>query len=316
MAAPACSTEEFIELWQQHKSAAALARILGLTERKIHERRRRTERLRNINLVNDKDARMLVPENNRRIEIAIEDGVMLVGSDVHCWPGGFTTAQRAFIHLSKKLKPVIRILNGDVFDGASISRHPKTAYDVLPTVKQELDAVTDFQVAARKAHTAKFDIWTRGNHDQRYEQRLAVMVPEYEGVPGFSLRDRFPEWEHCMSVAVNDHTMIKHRWHNGIHAVYNNILKSGWSIFTGHLHSLKVIPWTDYNGTRYGVDTGTMAALPGEQFAQYLEDNPVNWRSGGAVATFYKGKLMPPELFEVVSEADGLVHFRGQVIEV
>lgn len=314
--APLCSTEEFIEIWQQHKSAVKVAKVLGGTERQVQERRRRIERMRNISLLNNKDARMLVPENNRRIEVVIEDGVMLVGSDVHCWPGGFTTAQRAFIHFSKKLKPTIRILNGDVFDGATISRHPKVAYDVLPTVAQELDAVSDFTVACRKAHKPQFDIWTRGNHDQRYEQRLAVMVPEYEGVPGFSLRDRFPEWEHCMSVAVNDHTMIKHRWHNGIHAVYNNILKSGWSIFTGHLHSLKVIPWTDYNGTRYGVDTGTMAALPGEQFAQYLEDNPVNWRSGGAVATFYKGKLMPPELFEVVSEADGLIHFRGQVIEV
>jgi hypothetical protein len=112
---------------------------------------------------------------------------------------------------------------------------------------------------------------------------------------------------------VNEHTMIKHRYHNGIHAIYNNTLKAGTSVVTGHLHSLKVTPWSDYNGTRYGVDTGTMANLDDPAF-DYAEDNPKNWRSGFAVLTFWEGKLMPPELCEVISE--GLVYFRGQVIEV
>jgi hypothetical protein len=128
-----------------------------------------------------------------------------------------------------------------------------------------------------------------------------------------NLTDHFPRWKFSTSLMVNEHTMIKHRYHNGIHAVYNNALKSGTSIITGHLHSLKVTPWTDYNGTRYGVDTGTMANLDDPAF-DYAEDNPKNWRSGFAVLTFWEGKLMPPELCEVISE--GLVYFRGQVIEV
>jgi hypothetical protein len=114
---------------------------------------------------------------------------------------------------------------------------------------------------------------------------------------------------------VNEHTMIKHRWHNGIHAVYNNTLKSGVSFVTGHLHSLKVTPWTDMGAqkTRYGVDTGTMANIDDPAFF-YTEDSPVNWRSGLAVLTFWEGKLMPPELCEVISE--GIVYFRGKIIEV
>lgn len=93
----------------------------------------------------------------------------------------------------------------------------------------------------------------------------------------------------------------------------HNDLKSGASIVTGHLHSLKVTPWTDYTGTRYGVDTGTLADIDGSQF-EYTEDNPKNWRSGFAVLTFHNGKLMPPELCEVTG--DGQAWFRGEILSV
>jgi hypothetical protein len=150
----------------------------------------------------------------------------------------------------------------------------------------------------------------------RFNTRLAAQAgTAFEGVHGMNLTDHFPRWKFSTSIMVNDHTMIKHRWHNGIHAVYNNTLKSGVSFVTGHLHSLKVTPWTDMGAqkTRYGVDTGTMANIDDPAF-EYAEDNHKNWRSGFAVLTFFNGKLMPPELCEVISE--GLVYFRGQIIEV
>jgi hypothetical protein len=109
--------------------------------------------------------------------------------------------------------------------------------------------------------------------------------------------------------------MIKHRWHNGQHGVFNNTLKSGVSMVTGHLHSLKVTPWSDYTGDRYGIDTGTMSAIGGDKYI-YTEDSPVNWRSGFAVLTFRNGELLPPELVQVIDEDDGLVFFRGEVISV
>ena len=84
---------------------------------------------------------------------------------------------------------------------------------------------------------------------------------------------------------------------------------------TGHLHALQVRPYTDYNGTRYAVDTGTLAYPAGPQFV-YAEDSPFNHRSGFAILTFHKRKLLPPELVEVVDEDEGLVFFRGQVISV
>ena len=129
-----------------------------------------------------------------------------------------------------------------------------------------------------------------------------------------TLSDHLPKWTACWSIFINKENVIKHRWHNGIHAVYNNILKSGIkSFWTGHLHSLKVTPWTDYTGSRYGVDTGTLADPYGPQFG-YMEDNPRNWRAGFAVGTIKDGKLMPPELCEVIDENH--VWFRGEKIKV
>ena len=46
----------------------------------------------------------------------------------------------------------------------------------------------------------------------------------------------------------------------------------------------------------------------------YLEDSPVNWRSGFAVLTFKNSKMLWPEL--VSKYEDGIIDFRGQLIDV
>jgi hypothetical protein len=83
---------------------------------------------------------------------------------------------------------------------------------------------------------------------------------------------------------------------------------------TGHLHSLKVTPFDDYNGTRYGVDTGTLADPLGPQFENYLEQGPTNWRSGFVVLTYHNGQLLWPEVAKVF--APGFIEFRGKVMDV
>jgi hypothetical protein len=310
--------EEFIEVWNQYNSASQVSKALGLTIRHTHSRRRDIESKHSIVLTAN-DARsptfnITIPQNGVRVNVEMDDGVIMVASDCHYYPGIISTAHKAFVKLIPMLSPRMLIMNGDVFDGAAISRHDPIGWQKLPSVKQELDAcqerLSEIEAVAKNAKLH----WTWGNHDLRMNTRLAAQVgTAFEGVQGFNLTDHFPRWKFSTSIMVNDHTMIKHRWHNGIHAVYNNTLKSGTSIVTGHLHSLKVTPWTDYTGTRYGVDTGTMANLDDPAF-EYAEDNSRNWRSGYAVLTFWQGKLMPPELVEVISE--GLVYFRGQIIEV
>lgn len=244
----------------------------------------------------------------------LKDGVVLVSSDHHYWPGIITTAHRAFVHFCREMKPQIVVCNGDIFDGASISRHPPLGNDAqdLPTVLQELEACSARLGEIEKAAFKARKIWPLGNHDARFSVRLATQAPEFAKVHGFSLKHHFPLWEPCWSIWIND-VVIKHRNRGGIHATRNNTQNSGRTIVTGHLHSLKVTPFTDYDGTRFGVDTGTVADPFGPQF-EYLEDNARDWRGGFAVLTFVNGELLWPELCHVLR--NNTVEFRGKIITV
>lgn len=253
---------------------------------------------------------------NGRRHLDIENGIVLVGSDAHYWPDVISTAHRAFVKFCAEMKPRAVILNGDGFDGGTISRFPRIGWDSRPTVAQELKAVEERLTEIEEAARTKELYWPLGNHDSRYENYLASNAPEYEGVKGFHLKDHFPLWRPCWSVWINDDVVVKHRNKNGIHAPHNNTLWGGKTMITGHLHSLKVMPISDYNGTRYGVDCGTLAQPYGPQFVDYTEDNPVSWRSGFVVLTLWKGRLLWPEPVHVIDEDRGLVQFRGQVLKV
>jgi len=314
------SDQEFVDLWNKLGSVAEIAKLMQMDYRSVFRRRRKIENKLGINLLsldqNSPNLRVFYSHNNVRTNVELENGVIVIASDCHYWPGIISTGHRAFLKIIKDLKPQMVVMNGDVFDGASISRHPVSGWDALPNVKQELEACQERLNEVEKAAKGAALHWTWGNHDMRFNARLASQVGEtFKGVIGMNLTDHFPMWKFSISLMVNDHTMIKHRYHNGIHAAYNNALKAGTSIVTGHLHSLKVTPWSDYGGSRYGVDTGTLCNIDGDQFG-YAEDNPRNHRSGFAVLTFHEGKLMPPELCEVIDEDEGLAYFRGEVIKV
>jgi predicted phosphodiesterase len=308
--------EEFIRLWNRTGSAAAVSRELGINIRNVFSRRRDIEQRHSIVLagtdIRSPDFQVNYAENNVRTAVNIPDGYILVASDCHYWPDVVSTAHKAFVKVIEMVKPKMVIMNGDVFDGASISRHPVSGWESVPTVKQELEACQERLGEIEKAAKEAKLHWTWGNHDQRFNARLAAQVGDtWRGVEGMNLTDHFPKWKFSTSVMVNEKVMIKHRYHNGIHAVYNNTMKSGISIVTGHLHSLKVTPWTDYTGTRYGVDTGTLAAIEDNQF-DYSEDNPKNWRSGFAVLNFIDYQMMPPELVQVI---DDKFYFRGELMD-
>lgn len=291
-------------------SAVEIHRATGISLTMIHKRVRNLQR-KGEEITRPRE--FPIEPINQRYPLSIADGCIIVGSDAHYWPGEASTAHRAFVSLIRTLKPAAVILNGDIFDGATISRHDAEGWVQRPNVKQELEAVQDRLAEIEKVSANAKLIRTRGNHDQRFERRLASMVPEYAGVQGMVLSDHIPRWKVCRSVWVNDmEAVVTHRWHNGIHASYNNALRSGVSYVTGHLHSLKVTPWTDLRGDRYGVDTGTLADPYSPAF-DYAEDSPRNWRSGFVVLTFAGGKLMPPEMVQKVGE--GRVYFRGRVIE-
>jgi hypothetical protein len=226
-----------------------------------------------------------------------------------------TTAMRAFIKFAKDMKPKAVVLNGDVMDHPQISRHPPIGWEDHPTVEQEIKAAQDILAKIEDAASDKSKLyWTLGNHDSRFETRLATVAPEYARLAGFHLKDHFPAWSPCWSAWVNGDTVIKHRYKGGIGATRANALNSGTHMVTGHLHSANVRGLTDYRGTRWAMDTGCLADPAAEAFVHYTEDGPLDWRSGFGVLTFWKSQLLQPEL--VLTLDKNHVQFRGEVIKV
>ena len=314
MTAKKLSDEEFISLWRQYRSPAAVAEITGLDIRGVFKRRNSIQKHYEIDMrtYSARDVLLKLPEDEVRATLSITGGTVVVFSDAHYFPDIVSTAHMALLETIWDLKPAAIVANGDVFDGATTGRHARIGWAKSPSTKQELEAVQDrlgeIQEAAPKGCKL---IRTIGNHDIRFDTRLSANAAEYEGITGFALKDHLPAWYQCWSLMVNDNTMIKHRYHNGVHAAYNNTMKAGTNIVTGHLHRLLVTPWGDYNGRRWGVDTGTLADPHGAQFA-YAEDNPSPHCAGFAVLTFDdEGNLLPPELCEVIR---GIAYFRGRAI--
>ena len=310
-----CSDADFINLIDKH-GIAKTGRKLGITVSAVYQRRRCLERLyhRQITAPGPLATRHNI-EHAPRLHYDCLNGVVLVGSDAHIWPGPMTTAMRGFIKLAKELQPRIVVMNGDALDLPQVSRHPPIGWQKLPSVEDEVRAAQDVLAKIEDAVPGNCKLsWPLGNHDARFETRLATTSNEFAKMHGFSLKDHFPAWAACWSTWVNNTVVIKHRMSGGIGAVRNNTLKAGKSIVTGHLHSLKVTPYTDYNGDRYGVDSGCLADPAAEAFLSYTEDGCLDWRSGFVVLTFHKGKLLPPELVQVWDKKH--VVFRGQIIEV
>ena len=318
----ACTDTEFIQLWGQFQSATKIAEHLGIHIRAVYVRRRYIEKTYNIALHAHDHRGVLYDKNKpksfsplKQIDLGILDGTVIVFSDAHFIPNQRSTAFKGLLWAIQEFKPKAVICNGDAFDGASISRHDSSEYQT--SVIQELKACQAMlgeieETAKTERHNVRL-IFTYGNHDSRFATKLANHAPQFKEVQGFKLSDHIPDWEFCWTCWPTEQVIVKHRYKSGIHATHNNTVNAGVSIVTGHLHSLKVTPFSDYNGCRYGVDTGTLAETDGPQFT-YAEGNPNNHRSGFAVLNFFNGQLLWPELVHKFDE--DMVQFRGEVIDV
>jgi hypothetical protein len=312
-----------MDLWDRHQSVAKLANILGITDRAVNYRRRNIEKRHQVKL-GGADHRSIRYDATRpksfsplkQVELGILDGCVVVFSDAHFIPSQRTTAFKGLLWAIEHLKPKAVICNGDAFDGASISRHDVTELpqtSVVQELKATQGALGEIEEVAKAArHNVKL-LFTWGNHDIRFGNRLAQHAPQFKDVVGFKLTDHIPDWEFCWAVWPTEQCIIKHRYKGGIHATHNNTVNAGVSVVTGHLHSLKVTPFSDFNGVRFGCDTGTLAETDGPQF-NYAELNPSNHRSGFAVLNFFNGELLWPEI--AAKHSEGCIQFRGGVIDV
>lgn len=234
------------------------------------------------------------------------DGCVLVGGDLHLWPGHMPLMWQAFCAVAHKLRPQAIVLNGDMIDGARVSRHGALLGAKAPKIDEEIDALHD---AMRMLPHATNQIWPIGNHDQRVNNYLANAAPELDEYVG-RLEDRFPQWECCYGVTFGD-VEVRHRFRGGIHAAWNNALHAGISTVTGHTHQLQITAVRNRNGTHWGVEAG-MLGDPRSRAFEYHEGQPSRAHEGFVVLTFDEdGKLMPPEFCEMVR---GRPVFRGKPV--
>jgi hypothetical protein len=312
--------EEWIASWNKIGSPEEFAKTHKISIRNVYGRRRNLENKLGIQLptfASQNPAYLKkvdqTPGHARR-GTDMEKGRVVVFSDAHFWPGEVTTAYKALLMIIKEFAPQVVVANGDIFDGSQASRHARIGWENTPSVKEELESCIEMMAGIEKVSKGAELIWTLGNHDSRFETFLSSQTSMYEGVSGFTLKDHFPLWKPCWSYWVNEDTCIKHRWKGSFGAGRSNALNSGVNMVTGHTHNLAVQPLTDYNGTRYGVQTGCLADPNGEQFMAYTEDSPKDWRSGFALLSWERGRLMLPELIQVCGEDE--FEFRGCINQV
>lgn len=335
MTAPRVSEAEFIRVLEATGgNIQQTAATVGTTVENARKRRRRIEArtgrqlIRNLacpNPTGGYDSREWA--YHPRADLQIYHGTAVVFGDMHSQVldrrnGRDTPAMEALLNVLELLNTacVATINMGDTADFPSIGRHPPIGKEQRPKVADEIIAQRHDlnRIIERSVHANGRRHWIIGNHDQRLDRILGQRVPELEGVDGMSLAELHPAWRISSAVFVNadmlrGRTKFVHRWHAGIHARSNNVMKGGGGHFvSADTHRLDDTTFRGQFGDWwYSVETGMIADLHGPQF-QYTSGVDPNWRAGFYVLSWEDGVLLPPE--KVPVEWDGTVRFRGHVV--
>jgi hypothetical protein len=224
MVARKVDDNEILGAWEQTPSSTELAVRLGIAKRTMDARIARLRAKGHSLPARDRRSphfgRDVAGLNNHpaAINLGIEDGEVLIGSDSHYWPGIVSTAHKAFVEMAKDRKPKIIIKNGDEADFPQISRHAPIGWESRPKLSEEVDNLKAMLSEIEKVSPNSRRLWPLGNHDARFETRLATQAPEYANIHGVHLKDNFELWEPCWAVFINSDTVIKHRMRGGMHA--------------------------------------------------------------------------------------------------
>jgi len=288
----------------------------GLSLRNVYARRSSLERLHGLTLQtgsrNGRETPYSPPAHfERRRKFEIQDGVAIVFSDAHFAPDHNTVAQDALETLCRKLKPVLVVSNGDELDASQLSKWPILSHHKTYSIREQLDCLKmhmdAIQAASGKAQFAA----TLGNHSVRLSRYIAVQAEHFLDMPYTRLEDWIPAWPLSWTVEINSGgpgmTVVRHRNQAGMLHLQGQ--KAVCHYVHGHCHKLGVHRLPTFNGMRYSVDTGALADPDSDVF-DYAEGAP-NHLQGFVVLTYKGGKLMPPELVEVV---DGVAWFRGAAV--
>jgi hypothetical protein len=321
MPAAKLSDAEFVSAWKQHGSPIEVSRAIGLSIRRVYERRNVLAKkgviLSTISAQGRDTPHSPVLQFERRRKFEVKDGIVVIFSDPHWLPDHSTVAHDALEAVVKKLKPVGVICGGDAVDGDTISRYdPTRGHHKRFTVREELDCVKEhfdsLDKVMDRACPHAFRAFTLGNHDVRLSRFVATRAPELADMPYTRLEDWFPRWPLSWTAELNagtpDMLVVRHRTQAGM--LHLQATKAGCHYAHGHLHRLNVNAVSTFVGKRYSIDAGSLADPKSDGF-DYAE-GAAEQAQGFVVMTFVDGVLLRPELCEV--EADGNAYFRGQPV--
>ena len=244
-------------------------------------------------------------------------------SDCHWWPHQEKTdAHKILLKVIKDIKPHAVGCRGDLMDGARLSRFPNLPNIDQPSTADEVVTAVNFineiTAAAKKARPSVDLEINVGNHE-RIEIKMANMQPQENEVlqgllAGLGALDKtpmeilFPAWHVSSSTLINNTFLWKHKPHRGgVNGARNSALNAGVSTGNGHTHRLGVTALTDFNGTRFGVECGTLADPMGVQF-EYCEDSVRDWQPG-FVVQYFNGERVENVAVNVI---DGKAIFNGK----
>jgi hypothetical protein len=290
--------------------------LTGLSLRNVYDRRRRLEKqgiiLPTIETTGRESPYAPPAHFERRRLFDVPNGTVVVFSDAHFAPDHNTVGQDALETLCARLKPVLVISNGDELDAAQLSKWPILSHHKTYTIREQLDCLKLHMDAIHRAAGPKCRLAaTLGNHSVRLSRYIVAHAEHFKEMPYTRLEDWIPAWPLSWSVEINSGTqgmtVIRHRNQAGM--LHLQAAKAGCHFVHGHLHKLNVHRMPTFAGMKYAVDTGALADPDSDVF-DYNEAGP-NHLQGFAVLTFKDGKLLPPELCEVV---DGTAYFRGKAV--
>ena len=308
---------QFIKAWALcGGSPATVARETGLGVRSVYARRADLERRGTELRSNPRDGqftdRAPPAHFERRRNFTILNGTAIVFSDPHWLPDHGRIGTDALEVICHELKPQLVVCGGDALDGTQIGRwDPTRGHHKQASLREQLDCMkANFDSVQNASGKAQF-AWTIGNHDLRLSRYVAVHAEHMLDLPFTRLEDWVPGWPLSWTVEINagtaGMTVIRHRNQAGMLHLQGQ--KAGCHYVHGHLHKLNVHRLPTFAGVRYSIDAGSLAD-PSSDVFDYAEGGP-DHAQGFAVLTFKDGKLLPPELCEVL---DGDAIFRGEVV--
>lgn len=200
----------------------------------------------------------------------IKQSKVLILSDLH-FPYQDNKSIELALNYGLDKKANCILINGDLIDFATISRHEKDWR--MRSVNDEFNAVRQFLVSLRKAFPNAKIVFKHGNHDERWEKYLYVKAPELFDVSDFQLEVLLKLGELKIET-VKDKRPIKigkltalhgHELAGGaggVNPARSTFLKTLDNVIVGHYHKTSTNTETTMTGNVISVhSTGCLCGL-------------------------------------------------------